>query len=381
MFGVCKRLIFIVVLSLMATSALAQDYTGWWWDPNNSGTGYSLQVQNVEGKSYDVAYMLWYLYDQSGLNTWYASIMKVTGNTMTGDLAEYDGWPLEPGVVSDVVPADIGEFTMTFTDANTGTISYTINGNNYSRPLQRWEQNGTQDPRNLLGWWWDSSKNGVGWFLEARNNRFFIGWYNYRAEPTRTGGMPRWYIALDQAFATDQTAFTQPLGDYSGGQTATGPYQAPSVQIENPAENFQFTLPAGAAPNSIALTYEGNSFNLTRFTIPDIFTENPNTCAPEKVVVSPAQGETSTTLRPTIMAKVKTPCGTAIDNSSIVMKVNNVVVQHTVTNATPDQADIRYTPTEMLATFSDHFVHVEVSDVGGSKGILDWSFYIGESPY
>ena len=110
------------------------DYTDLWWNPNESGWGVTLTQQ------YGTIFVALYSYDSNGNPVWYvASNCPVIGSGCTGDLYQVtNGSPLT-GVwnASNKVTNKVGTITFSFSDANTGTMNYSINGVTASRQISR----------------------------------------------------------------------------------------------------------------------------------------------------------------------------------------------------------------------------------------------------
>ncbi len=73
------------------------------------------------------------------------------------------------------------------------------------------------------GWWWNALQSGRGFFIEKQGNVLFIAGYLYSDD-----GRPRWLAAtcvMDSASSCGGD-----LAEYTGGQSLTGPYQAPTSQ-------------------------------------------------------------------------------------------------------------------------------------------------------
>jgi hypothetical protein len=104
-----------------------QPFSGWWWNPDESGRGYSLEVQG--GNLFIAAFM----YDDNGDPVWYISagpmsspttytgswLQFANGQTLTGSYQPPTG-PTVVGTLSVEFTAQ-DEATFTFTDAATGT--------------------------------------------------------------------------------------------------------------------------------------------------------------------------------------------------------------------------------------------------------------------
>jgi hypothetical protein len=87
------------------------------------------------------------------------------------------------------------------------------------------------------GFWWNPAEPGRGYVIEVHaNNNLFIGGFMYAAS-----GEAIWY-ASGPAPMVNSTTYTGSWLQYSGGQTLTGPYQAPSSMTTNVGSlTIQFT--------------------------------------------------------------------------------------------------------------------------------------------
>jgi len=115
------------------TTAPAVDYTDLWWNPNESGWGVSITQQ------YGVMFLAWYVYSASGNPVWYvAPDCVVVGSGCTGAVYSTIGPPLGPTFNPGAVMASsVGTITASFSDANNGTISYTVNGVSGTKQITR----------------------------------------------------------------------------------------------------------------------------------------------------------------------------------------------------------------------------------------------------
>lgn len=138
-FGTVIALAFFLV-SPMASSTGFTVYTtispmtGLWWNQNESGWGVGLTQQ------YGVIFATLYTYDFEGRPTWYvASNCVVAADGCTGDLyAVTGGSPLTvPWNSANKIVTTVGTINFAFTDTNTGTMNYTINGVTGSRAITR----------------------------------------------------------------------------------------------------------------------------------------------------------------------------------------------------------------------------------------------------
>ena len=108
-----------------------------WWAPSGSESGWGLNLTH-QG---DVIFLTWFTYGPDGRGTWLvASNVQRTGNNrFTGTLYRTVGPPMgaEPWSTSRVAVAAAGQVRLDFTDASTGTFTYTLDGVSQSKPVTR----------------------------------------------------------------------------------------------------------------------------------------------------------------------------------------------------------------------------------------------------
>ena len=136
---------FLIALALLLTPSAAFPYTidtatspspitGLWWNQNESGWGANFTEQ------YDVIFVTLYTYDATGNPIWYvASNCAVTGGGCQGDLYKVTGGSM-PTVTwngSNKVVTAVGTMNLAFTDNDTGTMNYMINGVSGSKAITR----------------------------------------------------------------------------------------------------------------------------------------------------------------------------------------------------------------------------------------------------
>ncbi len=107
------------------------DYTDLWWNPNESGWGVALTHQ------YGTIFATLYSYDAGGNPVWYvASSCPVVNSGCAGKLYQVgNGRPLSiPWNNAKPAPTEIGTVSFAFSDASTGTMSYSLTGQTGSSP-------------------------------------------------------------------------------------------------------------------------------------------------------------------------------------------------------------------------------------------------------
>ncbi|MDH5263658.1 MAG: hypothetical protein OEX21_02790 [Betaproteobacteria bacterium] len=225
---------------------------GWWWNPGESGRGYSIEVQGNN------LFMATYLYDVSGRATWHvaAGPTSLDGSVFNGQLLSFgNGVTLTGPYRPNARLADAGPVTLTFDDADRGTLVWP--GGTVA--IQRFGF-GTNGPATAAladqpesGWWWGGSgDDGRGFFIEWQGNQAFVAGYMYDA-----AGNPVWYVA--QGAVSNAQSFAGSWMQFANGQSMNGAYRVPSMVNGNVAPlaiQFQgadaatLTLPSGTLPIS-----------------------------------------------------------------------------------------------------------------------------------
>jgi hypothetical protein len=228
--------------------------TGWWWNKNEGGRGFSIETQG------DHLFMAGYLYDSSGRATWMTSggLTSLDGSFYNSTLLSYaNGQTLAGPYQKPSDPTFPGSITLTFTDARNGTLIWPGG----AVPIERFDSQlpPSTSPQPAFapenGWWWNASENGRGYFLEFRNSFAFIAGYMYDAS-----GNPLWY--LSSGTMPVQQTFQGNWSQWANGQTMTGAYK-PATQINGNVGalsiQFQDTM------NATMTLPDGRRLPITRF--------------------------------------------------------------------------------------------------------------------
>ena len=115
------------------SASYSTDWSDLWWIPTESGWGIQLVQRN------SIIFATMFVYDESGNPTWFVATMGASGMTWTGDLFATQGpWfgaiAFNPGAVR---PTKVGSMTWSPTEANAGTLTYTVNGTQVTKQVQR----------------------------------------------------------------------------------------------------------------------------------------------------------------------------------------------------------------------------------------------------
>lgn len=191
----------------------ASPYRGLWYKPGEDGWGMSITQHG------SMVFVAAYTYNQTGQPTWYVmSNCPVGGTSCTGDLYEVTGGTLLTAAWSGsgLKVNPVGKGTLTFTGADSGTFSFTINGAAGSKTISRQVfRAGTATPDvSYTDLWWNAGESGWGVALTQQFGTIFATWYAYDA-----AGNATWYVASNCAVAG--SGCTGDLYHVTGGSSLT----------------------------------------------------------------------------------------------------------------------------------------------------------------
>jgi hypothetical protein len=235
---------------------LAVPQNGVWWNPTQSGRGYSLEVQGNQ------LVFTMYLYDDSGSATWNTGILNQQADgSYTGTLSRFSGGQSLNGTyVAPTGASTVGTVSLSFTTTSTGTAILTpsAGGSPINLPLQKFSFSTATGitPIFQSGVWWSASESGRGYYVEAQGDQVSIGSYMYD-----TAGQPVWYTTL-VTLQPDGATATGPLLQFANGQTLTGAYKTPGL-ANTVTGNIKFT--ASSSTSATLTLPNATTVALTRF--------------------------------------------------------------------------------------------------------------------
>jgi hypothetical protein len=134
----CGAIITTIAASLpAAASTYSIDYSDLWGggqpNPTENGWGLNLIQQG------DVIFATWFVYGQNGAPTWYSATLNASSSSsFSGQLVFVPSGSYFGGAWGGTPPGNVvGNATVTFADANTGTLSYSVNGVSVNKPISR----------------------------------------------------------------------------------------------------------------------------------------------------------------------------------------------------------------------------------------------------
>jgi hypothetical protein len=210
-------------LDLVVAIAPAPSYEGLWLKPSEPGWGLSLSQQG------NFLLGTWFTYDIDGHGLWLMmpTVAQTSPGNFTSTLYRMRGPAFNSTPFASIsYPADytaVGTLALAFTDADTGTMTYTVNGITQSKAITRYAyaSGGTncmvgaaQGSPSYQDLWVSSpqgSETGWGVHLTHQGDTLFAIWFTFGAD-----GRGQWLVMSDGTK-------TGP-GVYSGAlQRTTGP--------------------------------------------------------------------------------------------------------------------------------------------------------------
>lgn len=195
--------------------AVVKPETGWWWNPAESGRGFTIEVNGNN------MFMATFLYDVSGRSTWYATVGGMNSDgSYGGPLQEFAGGQTLVGPYRPAAP--IPSRTNVILSCVTSTACNLIWAGGIV-PIQRFVFDPATSASNSpeTGWWWNATESGRGYFLEGQGNTLAAATYMYD-----DAGAAVWYLTSGAMTGAD---FRGMWSQFRNGQSLTGAYAAPSV--------------------------------------------------------------------------------------------------------------------------------------------------------
>ncbi len=193
--------------------------SGWWWNPQESGRGFTLEVSG------NVLFLVAYLYDATGHATWHISAGRFFADgSYRGSLDAYAGGQV---LTLDYQPAtlqgSVGDLALACDTEDHCTLQWPGG----TVPIERavWDTTPSPSSAPETGWWWNSSENGRGFYLEQQGGTLVASAFLYEAD-----GRAVWYLANAQESAGRYTGQWQ---QYGQGQTLTGTYRPATLVNAN----------------------------------------------------------------------------------------------------------------------------------------------------
>ena len=197
--------------SVATAPRLAANYQGLWWNsPDGSESGWGINFTHQA----DVIFATWFTYDLTG-KAWWLSMTanKAANDTFEGDLYQstgpsFNATPFDPGLVTRT---RVGSATLAFSDSDTGTLTYVLNGVAQTKSIVRYvfadpvpicSSDALGNPFATTNYQdlWEAdppgSESGWGINLTHQGSIIFATWFTYDLD-----GAPLWLSATAEMVA------------------------------------------------------------------------------------------------------------------------------------------------------------------------------------
>ena len=251
----------------------------WWRGVSESGWGMNLVHQG------NTVFATWFTYDIDGSDLWLVmDNLQLTGtDTWSGTVYRTSGSPfgLTPYDNARFAATPVGTATFTFTDANNGSVTWTVNGTTLTKPITKFVYQTNvptctkgavqSDNLNYQDLWWRSpalSENGVGYNILHQGDILFVTWFTYD-----TDGSQMW-LFMDSANKTSTGVYTGDVKQARGSPVNQTPYNTTAFA---PTTVGTGTLTFSGA-NSGTFTYTVKGVTQTKPIIRFTFSSPVTTC-------------------------------------------------------------------------------------------------------
>ena len=184
--------------SSASVTGTAASYEGLWWKaPASSESGWGINLAH-QG---EVIFATWFTYDMTGKQWWLSMTAdKQADGSFAGALIQttgpaFDAVPFNP---AQVIATPVGTASLTFSDLNNGTFTYTVMGVSQTKPITRQvfgplptctfgAQSNLALATNYQDLWWAApAKSESGWGINFthQGDRIFATWFTYDHDHT-----------------------------------------------------------------------------------------------------------------------------------------------------------------------------------------------------
>jgi len=250
--------------SASVSAAPSINYEGLWWAaPAGSESGWGINFAH-QG---DTIFASWFTYDLTGKGWWLVmTAPKTAPNTYSGTLytttgPAFNAMPFNP---AQVVATAVGNGTLTFSDANSASFSYTVNGmppqvkaltHQMFGPLPSCTTASSAASlaaaTNYQDLWWAApagSESGWGINLTHQGDTIFASWFTYDLDHS-----PLWLVVT--APKTAPGVYTGTLYRTTGPAFNAMPF-SPGAVVSTAVGNATFTFSDG---NNASFAYTVNN--------------------------------------------------------------------------------------------------------------------------
>jgi hypothetical protein len=254
--------------------------TALWWNPSEAGWGLNLNHQG------NFLFGTLFTYDASRAPLWLVmsgGVMQSDGLTFIGDLFRTTGPAFNAVPFMPIGPGDlnrVGTMTVAFSEANVATLTYTVNGVEVRKSIQR-QVYGTRSANcmptttvrtsstNYQDLWWDPDESGWGINITHQDNTLFATLFTYDAS-----GRDLWLVMSGGVRQSDGSY----LGDLfrTVGSSFNAQPVVPLVPADlTPVGTMRLRFTDG---ENGTLTYTVNDASVTKSIVRQVFSSPVSAC-------------------------------------------------------------------------------------------------------
>ena len=229
----------------------------------------------------NVLFATWFTYDSDGSGMWLvmSNGVQTSSGQFSGDVFRTTG----PGfdnfnsAISSSNYTKVGTLTVTFSDASTGSMTYTINGVTQTKPIARYIY--STAPTCTLGgtvqlgtpvnygdlWYRNESESGWGVNIVHQGDILFATWFTYQSGGTAAAPAKGMWLVMSNGSKTGNGVYTGDL------QRTTGPNAFDNATPFDPNKVTRTTV------GSATFTFNDSDNGTFRYTVNGVTQSKPIT--------------------------------------------------------------------------------------------------------
>ena len=254
--------------------------TSLWWNPNESGWGINLNQQGTK------LFATLFTYDSTRAPMWLVmsgGAMQADGVTFSGPLYRTTGPAFNANPFTPIGPSnvtEVGTMTMTLDEANAATVTYTVNGVQVEKNIQR-QLYGSRTANcmpiaessasatNYQDLWWNPAESGWGVNLTHQDDTLFATLFNYEA-----GGNGVWLV-MSAGVRQQDGSYLGDLFKVTGSAFDAVPFVPTSLADITQVGTMRLRFADG---NNGTLTYTFNGASVTKAITRQVFSTPVSAC-------------------------------------------------------------------------------------------------------
>jgi hypothetical protein len=166
-------------------STVTDNYTDLWWNPSESGWGININHQGT------TLFATLFTYDRDGTPMWLVmpSSARQPDGSWQGTLYRTTGPAFNATPWGAIQSTAVGTMRIAFASANSGTLSYSVNGTSVNKTIQRqvfsvppvckWSAFDRSYTTNFQDLWWNPSESGWGINIAHQGSILFATVFTY----------------------------------------------------------------------------------------------------------------------------------------------------------------------------------------------------------